>query len=467
MRKLLILALFSFFFFGWTQAQQYTSETTSTPKAPIVEALKQGSFTGNLRAYFMETINKDSLTDFDAIALGTKLKYESARYKGIKLGLAYYSTVNTGLFNPAELDPYTLRSSRFESGLFDVNDPTQNEVVILGESYLNYTFKKHDFTLGRFLYNSPLINGQDGRMIPTLVEGFHYTNQSLKNTAIEFLYLNKIAPRSTDDFVRIEDSFGLYPSGLSAVSGKSKYSGNTTTPFVAVGSIHYKKEVNEVKVYNYFVANVFNTLFVEFTKQLAVVKPKSNSSILTASVQAIRQDRVNNGGNESIEFAYFDQKQSNLFGAQIKLASKKNSFRIATNHVTGDGRFLFPREWGREFLFTFQKRERTEGQAKALNFLAEYSTKQEFKSKSNLKAIVGYGIYLWEQPNQPLVNKYSIPAFHQINLDFIYTFSGLFNGMSVEYLAVIKPSLLEQTNPNFTLNKVNTFNQQLIFNYRF
>ncbi len=134
----------------------------------------------------MGTVNNGNLKDFYALASGGKIKYQYSFHDKLELGAAVYNTTNLGLQDLTLADPTTGRLSRYEEGLFNRLDLANDAVFLLGELYAKFKIPKHEFTLGRMKVNSPLLNPQDGRMIPTLVQGLlvRLSTQHLRCRAI-------------------------------------------------------------------------------------------------------------------------------------------------------------------------------------------------------------------------------------------------------------------------------------------
>jgi len=96
--------------------------------------------------------------------------------------------------------------------------------------------------------------------------------------------------------------------------------------------------------------------------QADLLFPQKNNSSFFAATQFIRQDAINNGGNTNAAKTYFEHKgKSFSFGARAGWKNKTWETSINYNRITGHGRYLMPREWGREPFFTFMPRERNEG----------------------------------------------------------------------------------------------------------
>tara|TARA_Y100000782_G_scaffold115606_1_gene161465 strand:- start:6993 stop:8363 length:1371 start_codon:yes stop_codon:yes gene_type:complete len=437
----------------------------SEDKSSLLKALKGGKTEGYFRSFWMYTDNTDDLKDYNALAVGGKLKYETGKWKGFSIGAATYVSINTGISDMSETDEQTGRLSRYELGLFNNMDPAQREIVLLGEAYLKYNTKSTELTVGRMLLKTPFLNPEDGRMIPTLEQGIWFKNQSLKHYTFQLGVLNAIAPRSTDRFYSIEHSLGTYAVGRNNDGTTSGYSGNSNSDYMAIGAIQAKYKGINIQLWDYYLDNIFNTAYLEANGKTAILSSKLN---LLYGAQYLRQDKVGNGGSSTDGERYFDQDESNVFGAKLGVDYNRYEIVLAANHITDDGRFLFPREWGRETLYTFQKRERTEGQSDATNVLLTIGKKHELKSGAKIDWSIGYGKYYWQDVKDAEDNKYAVPSHDQLNVDVFYHFAGLLEGLQVEFLATWKPGFGETyDNPNFILNKVDMTVYQVILNYKF
>ena len=85
------------------------------------------------------------------------------------------------------------------------------------------------------------------------------------------------------------------------------------------------------------------------------------SSIL-AGIQAIRQDALHNGGHEDPAKTYVRRgDKAFTFGAMAGWKNERWETSLNYNRITAMGRYLMPREWGRDPFYTFLPRERNEG----------------------------------------------------------------------------------------------------------
>ena len=215
-----------------------------------VDVNKKGTLSGQWRTYGMMTSNKDGLKDFNALATGGKLKYQYTLLENLELGAAVYNSTNLGLQDLTVPDSTTGRLSRYEEGLFDRLDLENDAVFLLGELYAKYQLAQHSFTLGRMKINTPLLNPQDGRMIPTLVQGFWY-NYKRQKTVLQLGILNEIAPRSMGKFYGIGESIGTYPVGRNIYGNASQYANNTKSDYIIMANVDFEVTENlNVKIWN-------------------------------------------------------------------------------------------------------------------------------------------------------------------------------------------------------------------------
>ena len=424
---------------------------------------KYGSLSGQVRSFYMNTVNKDSLKDFEALALGGHLKYQYRINENLKFGIAGYTSVNTNIQDLSIPDPTTNRTSRYEQGLFDVTNPDKYIILLLGELYLNYKFKQHNITLGRMKFNSPLVNGQDGRMIPSLFQGIDYEfNLSTKNS-YRLAVFNRIAPRSTSQFYGIGESIGTYPVGRNWEGRTSLYQGNTHSDFLAIANVNFAiSEHIDLKAWNYYVDNISNSLYLN---------PKIQVSNQTdIQLEWLHQNKIGNGGNPIDSLQYFRANSSDLLGVQLhhKWNETKSSVSLSYNYILPHGQYIFPRSWGREFLFSFQKRERSEGSANNHAIVFYYDQTIDFNPNgSNIQTSISAGHHWKPEVTNAVQNKYAFPDYTQINLN-IFLNSQKLKNLKPELLLVAKFSGNDvPNNPNLYFNKTDLFLANLILNYNF
>ena len=317
--------------------------------------------------------------------------------------------------------------------------------------------------LGRQLLNTPFINLQDGRMRPTGVEGLWTEVNEIKGIKIEAGWLNNISPRSTFKWYSVGESIGIYSAGMNPNGTPSLYSGQIHSKGVALlGLTSIISKRIKLLGWNMFTENVFNTAMLQTDLSFPI---KDNSS-LVASAQLIKQDAINDGGNSNQSETYFT-KGANSLSLGARLAWKNQSWESSLNYnrITAQGRYLVPREWGRDPFFTFLPRERNEGlgDVDAIMAKVNYSF-----PKSGIKTSVAAGYYHLPDTKNFALNKYGMPSYTQINTDIRYTFTNTLNGLEAQLLLVAKLNNGETYgNSKHIINKVNMVQSNFVLNFHF
>ncbi|MBL7471536.1 OprD family outer membrane porin [Robertkochia sediminum] len=421
----------------------------------------RGTLSGQWRTFYMTTQNKGDLKDYYAMATGGHIRYQYRFSDRWRIGAAFYTSANLQIQDLTLADRTTGKTSRYEVGLFDVTDIEDPFIWLVGEFYLGYRSNHHEIQLGRMKVNTPFLNAQDGRMIPTLVEGVWYTYSPGDHTHLQLGLIGRIAPRSTARFYNIGESIGLYPVGRDVVGDPSGYLENVNSDLIAVASADFDLgEKMTLNVWDLYVDNVFNSFYVRSGYDL--------SDRWKAEVEWLHQNRVNNGGNAIDSLTYFSNKFSDVIGGRVTYKMKRSSLSLAYDRITGAGRFLFPREWGREFLFSFQKRERSEGTAGNHALVAYFHTNTYFsKLRTRMKAFWSAGQNWKDSTTDPALNKYAFSSYAHFNADLFFEFDKL-KGFRPELLVTYKVANGDYPdNPNFIINKADMWNINLVLNYNF
>lgn len=439
--------------------QVQTEDTTS-----LLSAFKRGHFNGHFRYFFMSTQNKRGLTDYYANAAGGGLRYETATFHGFQFAISGFYAFNIGSSDLGEVDTATGQTNRFEIALFDVEDPyNRKDIDRLEEFYLKYSYKRSSITFGRQLLNTPFINLQDGRMRPTGVEGIWLELNWIKKTKIEGGWLYAISPRGTTKWYSTGESIGIYPAGINIDGSKSQYRNNLESKGAFMLGVH--TDLNKyVKLHgwNLFTENIFNTAML----QADFLYPIKRNNSFFASAQVIRQDAINNGGNPDAAKTYFEKDGKAItFGAKAGWKNKQWETGIAYNRITAHGRYLMPREWGRDPFFTFMPRERNEGfgDVHAIMGKVKYTM-----PKARVKTSLAGGYYNLPDVKNLRLNKYGLPSYTQLNADISYSFAGMLQGLEVQLLVVGKLNSGETyNNKRYEFNKVDMAQYNLVVNYHF
>ena len=442
----------------------WKEKENANDSASLLSAFRRGQVSGHFRYYFMATENKGALTDYYANAVGGGIRFETAKFKNFQLVVSGFFVFNIGSSDLSVPDAKTNQLNRYEIGLFDIEDPTnKKDIDRLDELFIKYHFKNSTITLGKQLLNTPFINLQDGRMRTTEVEGLWTEINGIKKLKLQMGYLYRISPRSTVKWYKVDESIGVYPVGVNEIGAKSGYTGNLSSKGIILAGLIYQHDKNlKLQFWNQYTENIFNS----FLLQTDYEYPLANKSKLIAAVQMVRQDAINNGGNKDAAKTYY-KKDSEAYSFGSRVGWKNNRWETSLNYnrITAHGRYLMPREWGRDPFFTFLPRERNEG----LGDVQAIMAKVNYKIPSlRLTTSAAFGHYKLPEVTNFALNKYGLPSYNQLNIDIHYQFARFLKGFETQLLYVYKDKAGNTYgNDKYVINKVDMNLWSLVFNYQF
>ncbi len=456
---------------GFTQHQEinekpglWKEKENEADSTSILSAFRKGTFSGHFRYYFMATDNKEGLTDYYANAVGGGIKFETGKFKNFQVGVSGFFVYNIGSSDLSIPDSKTKQMNRYETGLFDIEDPSnKKDIDRLEELYIKYHFKSNHITLGKQLINTPFINLQDGRMRPTEVEGIWTEINSIKKIKLQLGYLYGISPRSTVKWFKVAESIGVYPVGVNDEGIKSAYAGNLESKGIFLAGITTQLNENlKLQFWNQYTENIFNSAMLQADYEY----PLTQNSKLFAAAQFVRQDAVDDGGNEDPSKTYFEKgARAITFGIRLGWKNDKWETSLNYNRITADGRYLMPREWGRDPFFTFLPRERNEGLGDAHAVVGKFNYKIP---KARVTTSIAFGHYELPDVTDFKLNKYGIPSYNQLNIDARYKFGGILKGLETQLLFVYKGKTGNSyENDKYVINKVDMSLWNIVFNYQF
>lgn len=473
MKHLVFIGLFFFGFHLFGQEEAHTHghhpdpNNDSLPKT-LGRDLDKGYFEFHKRSFYMGTVNRGDLLDYSGLATGAGLGYFSPVWKGLSFGFSGFFVFQLHQHNVYEQDPTTLNYNRYELLLFDMNDfDNRKDLDRLEELFVEYERKKLRFRLGRQKFDSPFMNEQDNRMRGNIYSGIvgEYQNKNWEFTAALF---NQVTIRGTVDWYSIEESYGVYPFGRNPFGSSSNYKGNVSSLGVGVFGAKYKGDNLKHEFWNYYNENVFNLSYGKsvFIHNRGFKDDGTKKFDFIAGLEGFYQTCSANGGNANGEMSYIMPGEFTYGGgSRIGLENKKTKLYLNYLHISDNGRFLFPREWGRERFFASIPRERYEGAGGVNAFSA--SVKHFFIVDQFYAEFLAGTTYHQDLENIKL-NKYGVPSYYHFAGIVDYKFKGYFEGFDVKFMVANKtahhPS---QVLDKYRINRVDLWNFNLIIDYRF
>ncbi len=411
----------------------------------------------HFRSYWMSTsYREDYKNDF---ALGSSLKLGAkAKLEGFELLIGYRLFANLWSSDLSAPDPKSGQFNRYELGLFDLLNPNDRFFGKIENLSLSYQNSKWGTRIGRMGVYSDWINPQDGRLSATGVEGIHAWVEIDHDWKFELWAISKISVRGTSEWFGVGKTIGIYPVGRNIYGNPSAYFGNTESYWIGILEISKKWESRTFSFSNTLVQNISSTSWFQFENTWE--QPRGN---LMLGLQMGFQAGIGEGGNPDILLAYKDPEDQNwAISSRIGWKNSRWSGHFNFSKVGGTGRWLSPREWGRDPWYTFIPRERNEG-FQNVDAITGY-----FERGFLDKQLMGYlqlGFHWLPDLDDPAANKYNFPSYRQVNLGMKYKPKSF--KMLDLHLILMNKEALNQDNltPTQMYNKVGLWHLNLILDY--
>ncbi|SDA42603.1 hypothetical protein SAMN03080617_00378 [Algoriphagus alkaliphilus] len=436
-------------------------DTTSNEKL-FGDKLKTGNFEFHLRSFYMHTENQKGLLDYSTWGSGAGLGYFSPRWKGLGVGFSGFFVFRHFENNIILPDPATGLPNRYELTLFDVHHPDNyHDMDRLEEFFVSYEKEKFTTWVGRHHFESPLLNTSDNRMRPNLFSGIsmEYQPGKLKFTGAWFTHL---ISRGSLKWLSVEESIGVYSTGRNPTGSDKNYHHHLESKGIGVLGIEFQTKDLQLKSWTYLSEGIFTTTFGEASGNLAL----ANGSRFVYGAQGFYQTALDDGGNPDPSYAYTLPGEY-TYGAGFRTGIHLGNSELTLNYlgISDSGRFLFPREWGREKFFVSMQRERFEGMGGVNAWGVLYD--QTF-IQDKLKVSLGASQVNTPDLENIGLNKYGLPNYYHFTGLVDYRFTGFFKGLVLQLLVVHKKDDSDRNIPlEFVINRVNMTNYNLILDYRF
>lgn len=441
----------------WLSEPKIMSDTTS-----LLSAFKNGTVNGHFRYFYSLTNNRTGLTDYFANAVGGGIRYETRPYYGWSVGVSGFYIFNAGSSKLLTKDPATSQSNRYEIGLFDVAETIQiHEINRVEEFHIKYQSKGLKVIAGRQLLNTPFINLQDGRMRPSAVEGIWIEENISPKSTLQLGWIYAIAPRSTSKWYSMADAIGIYSAGVDAQGARSSYFGNVQCKGAFMFNYQWKASHHlKINLWDIYLDNILNTGLLQADLELPLPQGR-----LYFGLQNALQVKVGKGGNADASLAYYTNTQPVwILGLSVGWKNTKWDHSFNFNSINKGGRYLMPREFGRDYFYTFMPRERNEG----LGGVTAFTWKSVYKFNQATNIQPSFGYYSLPDVKNYYLNKYGLPSYCQLNIDIRHKFGAWLQGLEAQLLYVHKWKIGEDYgNERYVIHKVDMDLLNFVVNFRF
>lgn len=451
--KILTLIFSSFGFAALAQLEPIESEAEATQ---LKDIFTRAHFHGHFRNYFMSTYNQGDLRDYYTNATGGAIGFTSGNFKGFEIGVKgifTYKTFGNVLGNE---DPITGKNSKWEYELYDVlNQGNFQDLDRLEELFLKYRFGNSYVSYGKIETEyTPLLNHSDGRMKPFAHRGSWAHLNFTPQHQINLGWINGVSPRATTEWFSIEEGIGLFYNGHQPNGELAEYHEHYPSSGIGVANYNFQKNNFSFKFYDLYIDKLINTFWTEVGLDINSFK---------VGVQYVNQIPMKFNEALPYENRYVQPNENGqVLSSQLGWKNEKLNFAFAYTHAFDSGRFLFPKELGRDHFFTSIPRSRLEG----LGNVDVYTIKGEYHPLHQLHVGVELQQIQGADPNRLQFNKYNVDESFQVNSHIRYEARGFLEGLSFDLLWVYRENQ-NHIDAQSIFNKSN-FNQlNFVTNYNF
>ncbi|MDD2652855.1 MAG: OprD family outer membrane porin [Sulfurimonas sp.] len=291
-----------------------------------------GKASGQIREFSISRTmdySNPALNDYtrNANAIGGYLKYETADFKGLSFGAAFYTT--NGFFNDSPKTDYT----EVDPTLLGENNDNYS---MLGEAYIQYKMANTTFKAGRQRLDTPMLGSDDARMVPNLFEAYVLTNKDIANTTLMAAHVTKFAQGT---FGRAYGAGGILGStaGYSSWDASNQvgefknmgtYAANESTDGVSILSATHTFNKNlKVQLWDYYAHDIMNTIYGQVDASWNCLVTDAIKPSL--SIQMIKENDIGDELLGKIDSTYwaakFDAKIQNFTASLAYSQTSKNS----------------------------------------------------------------------------------------------------------------------------------------------
>lgn len=455
-RSELLFILFGLMSLFQIHAQEHQDHDTSGEPEKLSHLITKGKIEGHIRNYFMSTWNQGELKDYYTDAFGGAIAFKTRTYKGFEAGVKGIFTYKAFSADLDEPDELTGVAAKWEYQLYDITDPDNfNDLDRLEELYLKYQFREGYITYGKLeIEDTPLLNESDGRMKPFAFKGvwLHLENRRHK---VNLSWLDRVSPRSTVEWYDFNEALGLVNNGIQPDGEPAHYHHKTSSRGIALMEYTFHRKRLKLQYDHWYLHRVFNTSMLQLEYH-----PDSWRFGLQYAYQV--------PDNYQEELSYEERYMQPDENGQVlsALAEYRNSgwlLKASYSRAFASGRFLFPRELGRDHFYTSIQRSRLDGFGDSNIYTLQGGW--NFNKRGVFLLTQFTGVYGPEIDNFKF-NKYNLDAYHLWNTKFTWHLHDFLEGMSFELLYVRKWNM-NNSEPEVVYNLSNLDQLNFIVNYEF
>jgi hypothetical protein len=270
---------------------------------------------------------------------------------------------------------------------------------------------------------------------------------------LDLAWLNRFSPRSSYDWFDFDEAFGLVNQGFQPNGEAAIYKGFYPTQGVAIFNYGYINHNFNFHVYIF--DKISNIVWLEADYVYKTYKLGLQYAHSQALSYGEQLDEVN-------RYMQPDER-ANVLSSKLSWFTPKWEVSAAYTKAFDTGRFLFPKELGRDHFYTSIPRSRLEG----LGGVDVFTLRVDYQlSKPNLHFGVSYQDLSGAEVQRFQLNKYNIDSTRQFNTQITFEPEGFFKGLHLDLLWVYRTNKTNEQQDLF-FNRSNFHQINLVTNFYF
>lgn len=405
-------------------------EDTTHYEVESLRSFLRGHLGGHLRSHFMFTQNEGSLSDYWTNAAGGSIHYRTKVWRGWQFGVKGIFSHGLVSNDLNRLDENVGKGAKWEIELYDILRPEErHDLDRLEELFIRHNWRESYAILGKIDINQgPLFLRRDGRMKAFVYEGFWSEINELKHQKLTLGWLYGVSPRGMTEWFSINEAIGLISRGRNPDGTTPDYHGSWRSRGIGVlGYENRHPKGVRFQLWDFYMDQISNTIWAQMDIE---------HRDWFGGVQYVRQDPHRRQLSLSYDERYVQSNEhTNVVAFNIgRELGQGIKISGAYLHAFDTGRFLFPRELGRENFYVSQPRSWVDG----FGDTDVYDLRLRYQAENS--GLTADTRLAWIRPasDESKFNKYGIQPYYQSTSTIRYRFDGKLDGLEIMMLYVVR-----------------------------
>jgi len=233
----------------------------------------------------------------------------------------------------AGVTDFGLNDKEFETRNYVFDNGDKSSFAIFQELFISYLDKSNNLTMGRQELVTPLVESDDYYFVANSFDAINYINSSVDNFTFHLGYFYQMSGvwdsgANGEEFHSMSDS--------SFVDAKDKANANDSGTIY--GAVEYKDENSKFKLWNYYTADLYNMIFLEYIFSNSTNKFSYDVGLQALNYKGVGELKSNNYTN--IDYSIFSAKFDGDFNNGVSFSTG------ITKYSNGEGQGATLGAWG-------------------------------------------------------------------------------------------------------------------------